>query len=297
MMRLAAIGFIAFVLFGLLLGGRVAAEEQPSFRFGLIADCQYADRDNSSVRHYRAAAQKLREAVADLNTHELAFVANLGDFIDKDWSSFDVLEPIAEELTHDWRHVLGNHDYSVADEFKPLVHERLGLSERYYTFEVADWTFVVTDGNDLSHYGWPAGSPQHAESLRIHEEYYPDHPTWNGGFSDTQMVWLTDVLDEADAKGRKVILFSHFPVFPDDPHNLWNAPDVVELIEAYPSVKAWVNGHNHAGAYAERNGVHYLTLKGMLDTTDTAYAIVEVRENTLDVQGVGRQESLSLKIR
>ena len=122
MMRLAAIGFIAFVLFGLLLGGRVAAEEQPSFRFGIIADCQYADRDNSSVRHYRAAAQKLREAVADLNTHELAFVAHLGDFIDKDWSSFDVLEPIAEELTHDWRHVLGNHDYSVADEFKPLVH-------------------------------------------------------------------------------------------------------------------------------------------------------------------------------
>ena len=176
--------------------------------------------------------------------------------------------------------------------------ERLGLSERYYTFEVADWTFVVTDGNDLSHYGWPAESPEHAESLRIHEEYYPDHPTWNGGFSDTQMVWLTDVLDEADAKGRKVILFSHFPVFPDDPHNLWNAPGRGRTDRGVPLRQGLGEWPQPCGRLCRAEWRALPHLEGHAGIrTDTAYAIVEVRENTLDVQGVGRQESLSLKIR
>lgn len=277
--------------------GFVPAGAGPLFRIGAIADAQYADKDDAGGRMYRRTPDKLRNAVRDLNPIDLEFVVHLGDFIDGDWASFDNALSATRGLHHPWRFVLGNHDFAVTDDKKPLVPALLGMPARYYSFEHKGWVFVVLDGNDLSTYAWPAGSARLAESTRIHNEKYPSAELWDGGIGDEQLRWLDGVLTSADARQRKVMIFCHFPVYPENQHNLWNAQEVVTQIERHPSVKIWLNGHNHDGNYGEKSGIHYLNLKGMLDTTETSYATIDFYDDRVEVHGVGRQTDFVLPLR
>lgn len=267
------------------------------FRIGAIADVQYADKDDAPPRLYRGAPAKLREAVQALNRADIDFAVHLGDFIDGDWQSYDTVLPLTRGLKSPWHFVLGNHDFAVADEKKPLVPALLGMPARYYRFEHKGWVFVVLDGNDLSTYAWPAGSAELAESTRIHDQKYPKAELWDGGIGEKQLHWLESVLTSADAGHRKVMVLCHFPVYPENQHNLWNASDVMAVLERHLSTKIWLNGHNHDGNYGEKNGIHYLNLKGMLDTTETAYATLAFYEGRVEVKGVGRQSDFVLPLR
>lgn len=230
----------------------------------------------------------------DFNRQDLSFAVHLGDFIDRDWSSFDTLLPIAGRLRHPWHFVLGNHDFAVDDAQKAHVPARLGMPARYYSFVQHGWMFIVTDGNGLSSYAWPQGSTELAHSLAIHDRLYPDKPLWDGGIDEAQMLWLDGELGKADRRKLKVMLFSHFPVWPENQHNLWNAGDVITLLERHPSVRIWLDGHNHEGNYGQRHGIHYVNLKAMLDTEETAYARLDFFADRVVVHGYGRQESLTL---
>ncbi len=193
--------------------------------------------------------------------------------------------------------MLGNHDFAVADDKKLLVPARLGMPARYYSFEQGGWTFVVLDGNDLSSYAWPAASAETAASMALHSEKYPAAPLWDGGLGEAQLRWLDKTLAAADAAGGKVMIFCHFPVYPENQHDLWNAPDVVALLETHPSVKVWLNGHNHDGNYGEKDGIHYLNLRGMLDTPETSYAVVDFYDDRIVVHGIGREQDFTLPLR
>ena len=59
---------------------------------------------------------------------------------------------------------------------------------------------------------------------------------------------------------------------------------------------AYLNGHNHAGNYGQLNGIHYLTLKGMVDTEKTSYAVIEVYTDRLVVKGFGRETERELPL-
>jgi hypothetical protein len=109
--------------------------------------------------------------------------------------------------------------------------------------------------------------------------------------------WLKQLLIDADQLKLNVMLFCHFPVFPDNVHNLWNADIIASVIREFPCVKAYVNGHNHEGNYGRDAGVHYLTLKGMVDTHDTAYAIFDVQNKSIMVKGFGREKDRILQLR
>ena len=273
------------------------ASAKPSVpRLGLIADCQYADEDDNGQRLYRLAPSKLKAAVEDFNAKKVDAIVQLGDFIDKDWKSFDALQPIVDTARAPWRFVLGNHDFSVDEAFKTKVAPRLKMPARYYAFDLGDWTFLALDGNDLSEYGWPAGSPELAESQRLHRELYAGKPNWDGGIGSAQMAWIDQRLTAADHAGRKVVLFCHFSVWPVNPHNLWNAPEVITLLERHPSVKAWINGHNHDGDQGFKAGIHYLNLKAMLDTPQTSYVVASFHPDRIEIAGVGRQASQTLPL-
>ena len=70
------------------------------------------------------------------------------------------------------------------------------------------------------------------------------------------------------------------------------------LIENYPCVKLWLNGHNHAGNYAFHHGVHFVNLKGMIETeNENAYSTIVLGENTIEITGFGREKSQSLSFR
>jgi len=98
-----------------------AGKSEYKFSFGAIADCQYCQGPDRGSRKYKASQEKLKQCVEHFNQENLSFVIHLGDFIDRDFSSFDDLLPIYQSLHAPGYHVLGNHDFEVADEYKKQV--------------------------------------------------------------------------------------------------------------------------------------------------------------------------------
>jgi predicted phosphodiesterase len=279
-----------------------AAAEEALFRFGVFADVQYCDCDPAGTRYYREALAKAQACVEAFNEQDLAFVIHLGDAIDRDFASFDSVMPAFYRLKALRYQVLGNHDYAVEAEKKIEVPGRMGMPGRWYDFSHGAWRFVVLDGNDLSLHGRRPDEAEHAEAqamlTKVKERQAPQGQMWNGGIGAAQLAWLEETLRDAGEKNERVLIFCHYPVFPENAHNLWNDLELMEVVDRHACVKAWFNGHNHAGNYGERNGVHYLTLQGVVETPDTtAYAEVVVHESSLEVIGRGREETRTLKLR
>ena len=266
-------------------------------RIGIIADCQYADQPTRGVRHYRLSSQKLDECVDSLNQFQLDHVFHLGDFIDQDYESFDEVLPIMDRLKAPHTQVLGNHDFSVEEQYKEAVPQIMGLEARYFSIMVKEWKFIILDGNDVSLYAWPENSDRHEQASQIYQQQYADRETWNGAIGKSQMLWLKEELEQAERDGDRVILLCHFPVLPEENHILWNAGELVDLVSSYSCVKAWFNGHNHAGGYAEYQGIHFVTFQGMVDTDQNSYATVALGLDRLIINGFGREQDKELKLR
>ena len=267
------------------------------FSFGAIADCQYCRGPNRGSRHYSSSVKKLHECVQELNSHDLKFVIHLGDFIDRDYVSFDKVLPIYQSLKMPAYHALGNHDFEVADKWKAKVPERMGMQSKYYDFSIEDWRFIVLDGNDVSFHAYPKDSLQYKKAGVYYRENKIRSPKWNGAVGEEQLAWMRKILKSAQEKGEKVVLYCHFPVYPADPHNLWNAKEVVSILEEFSCVKAYINGHNHKGKYGQKDGIHYITLKGMVETEDSAYSIISVHQDELKVKGYGRESGRNLLLK
>ena len=140
--------------------------------------------------------------------------------------SFDRVLPIYRSLKSRGYHVLGNHDFSVADDQKTEVLGRLGLERSYYDFAFRGWRFVVLDGNDLSVHATKPGSASRDAAVAIRKRLQArgaaNAHDWNGALGPKQMAWLEDRLVAADRAGERLVLFCPFPVFPANAHNLWN---------------------------------------------------------------------------
>lgn len=269
------------------------------FRFGVIADVQYCDCEPSSAmnRYYSRSADKLAEALATFAQHDLRFILDLGDLIDRDFNSFDTILPVYEAAQAPVHRVLGNHDYSVNVTHLEEIPQRLGLAPvGYYAVDYDDWRLVVLNGNEVSLFATRAGTPlrQQAEQMleKLQKRDAQNAKEWNGGVSETQLAWLDQQLTEAQQNGQSVIVAGHYPLYPAGELNLWNDAAVMAVLERYPAVRAYFNGHNHDGNYGQRNGIHYLNFKGMVDTPDkNTFAIVDVYAERLEVQGFGREEN------
>ncbi|MFT4567502.1 MAG: manganese-dependent ADP-ribose/CDP-alcohol diphosphatase [Saprospiraceae bacterium] len=268
-----------------------------TFSIGLIADCQYCNVIGQGQRKYSLSDRKLQTCVNHFNTMDLSYVVHLGDFIDKDWESFDVVGPIYKQLSMPAYHVLGNHDFSVENSKKASVVKKMGLDSAYYHFSSEGWRFIVLNGNDISFHAYPEDSDQYLAAEQYYAENQIESPKWNGALGQKQMIWLEETLTNAKKQEENVILFCHFPVYPENQHNLWNAKEVTALLERYSNVKAYINGHNHEGNYAEKKGIHYLTMKGMVDTEETSYGVMSISEGQLEIKGIGREENRILRIK
>lgn len=269
------------------------------FSLGIIADIQYCDCDPYKRRYYRFSLGKLSDCSQNFNERKLTFVIQLGDLIDRHFAGFDKVLPIYQKLHMPYYHVLGNHDFSVEKNEKEKVPDKLGLKKGYYDFVYNFWRFVVLDGNDLSLYAQPEDSMKYKEAAVMYQELKNNAASnahsWNGGVGALQIQWLEKTIDNAQQAGEKVIIFGHFPVFPKNKHNLWNDTEVINIIERYNNVVAYINGHNHSGNYALRDGIHYLTLQAMVEAPgQTAYTIIEVYQDHLRLIGYGREQCRSL---
>jgi manganese-dependent ADP-ribose/CDP-alcohol diphosphatase len=291
----------AFVL-GLAVSALASGCGRPAaVTFGVIADCQFAAVPTEGSRFFSYSWLKLRNALDDFNARGVSFVVHLGDLVDRDSGSYDIILPGFEHSKAPVRFVLGNHDLDAAPEPQAGLLGRLGIGLGYYAFTSGAWRFIVLNGDELG-FNFSKDASLESEAARLWEALVaakkPNATKWNGGLGRKQLDFLEAELSAADRKGLGAIVFCHFPVLPPAGHNLWNDEVVVALLEKHPSVKAFFSGHNHAGGYAMRNGIAYLTFAGMVETRDTsAGAVVTITADGIVIDGFGREPDRTIALR
>jgi 3',5'-cyclic AMP phosphodiesterase CpdA len=265
------------------------------FSFGIITDVQYCNCEPEGTRYYRSSIGKLREAMNVLKSDSVNFVVNLGDLIDRDYESYKPVLNILDSSGLKIYHLTGNHDYSVDPRYKKHLPLSQPSKEGYYTFVVGSFRFIALNGNEISTYGQGSKS-----QIRQAEDYISllrdsgsmNAYDWNGGVSARQLIWLKDQLDESVAKNEKVFLLCHFPIFPEGMHNLLNYKDVLSILGNYHNIIASFSGHNHSGGYGNFNLIHFVTIKGMVETENScSFARVDVYGNKIWITGSGMEKS------
>ncbi|MGQ7870926.1 metallophosphoesterase [Sunxiuqinia sp. sy24] len=269
-------------------------QSEKLFSFGLIADPQYADAEAAGSRHYRHSLKKMESCVSELNRYDLSFSVTLGDMIDHDYTSFDNILPILEKSKAPVYKVIGNHDFDVEEKYKTKVRSRLNNKKGYFAYQQGDFMFIVLDGTDLSTFGTIKGKKDHKLAIEklngLKESGENNAYNWNGGLGSRQFQWLATRLKKASRSNKKVVLFCHWPLLPENGTQLWDNKKVLELISKYENVVAWISGHHHAGGYHKIGGIHHLTMKGMVESElNNSYGIVEVYDNKLVLMGFGQQ--------
>lgn len=290
-----------FLLFTVIILLSSCSKKEPMLKIGLVADPQYADKPTAGKRYYRKSVRKLEEAVDTFNFYNVDFVQNLGDIIDVGWESFDSILPVYDKLNAGIEnyHLLGNHDFAVDSTHLRDLPEKLSMPYFYYSYLKKNWRFIVLDATDYSYYS----NQLHNHDINQINFYYestrekPNNNTWNGAVGEEQQNWLKQELDSSVLLNQKVIIFSHLPLRPkDNPHNLWNDYEIINLIENNTNVVAFINGHNHSGGYEFKNGIHYITIVGMVDNLINSYGILELYEDGIVIRGYGNQKTLHLNI-
>jgi len=272
-------------------------------RFGVIADVQYAAAPTTMNRHYAKSLDKLAGAAAFFNAQDdLDFIAILGDSIDHGWENYDAVLAAYGRFAAPKVFVLGNHDFAVEPARIAEVPSRFGLERPYYDLSMEGYRFIVVDGTEVSTFATlpntPARTAAEAQLAAMAARGEPNAQSWNGGLSDAQYAWLEAALDAAQEAGEKVVVFGHFPIHPFSNHALWQAGRLTDLLAGHPAVVAYLCGHDHAGNYAEREGVHFVNFKGMVDTgTQAPHALVELHGDRIEIAGYGGETSRLLPLR
>lgn len=269
------------------------------YRFGITTDIQYAEKPVAMGRFYSESLLKLEEAADIFLGKKVDAWIDLGDVIDENEKYFDDVLPYFRRFPRKKFHLLGNHDYLIHENLRPVLPDRFALPRQVYYFtDQFGPRMIFLNGNDISLHASVADTPERREAEEmlkaLQHKGFNSANWWNAAIGKEQLLWLEDRLKESKQANQDVLIFCHFPVLPNDSHSLWNGEEVCQLLWKYDNVKAWINGHQHDGDYDFANGIHFLTLRGMVQGTDNAFAVLELGNNVLHVRGYGRQEDYEL---
>lgn len=290
-------GFLPFFLFCCFI--TLYGQQKEIIEIGILTDCQYCNCESGEDRFYTNSLKKLDSCINFFNSQNLDAVFHLGDIIDHGFSSYDSVVPRFHKFSAPVFFVMGNHDYAVKDEEKKGVLKKLEMKDAFYSVIIGNWKFIVLNGDDLSFLNLQNENQKkerNALIIDLMQSLRCNFMPWNGGIGSAQMTWLEKELTEADASQKKVIVLCHFPVYPQDCYNLWNDQALLALLWKHSSVKAYFNGHYHAGNYGFRNGIHFVNFKGMVQTPTNAYAKVTLTADSIFIDGYGREPSRRLNI-
>ena len=269
-------------------------------KIGVFADCQYCVCETAGTRYYRNSLHKLDDCINQFNLDkEIDFVAGLGDLIDRDFSSFDRVNAILAKSEKEVFHVIGNHDLQVEKSELEQVAGKLNLEETWYSFSKKGWHFVFLNGNDLTFHSNNQKIVDMATEMtnQLKSEGKPNFHDWNGGIGKEQLSWLENELKYAEKQKLKVVITCHYPLLPFEAHALWNSGEILGILTKHSCVKLYLNGHNHHGNYVFQNGIHFVNLKGMVETeTENAFSIISFTDKSIEIKGFGRETSRKLLI-
>jgi len=255
-------------------GRSAAAEPNAHFlAFGLVSDVHYADAPPGGSRHYRDSLGKLQQAVATFNEEDLAFIAELGDFVDagpskaKEIEHLRAVDKVFRTFQGERHYVLGNHCLHAFTKDEFLANCGARIKKSYYSFDSGQFHFVVLDAN----------------FRRDGTAYAAGNFTWTDAWiHPPQQRWLADDLRQAG--GKKTFVFLHQNLHDEDnPHGVKNAPQVRRVLESAGNVVGVFQGPMHTGGHTVIGGIHYRTLKALVEgptLKNNSYAIV-----TLDPSG------------
>jgi predicted phosphodiesterase len=278
---------------GLSLGIPLSANAKPikpKIRFGMVTDPHYADADTKGTRHYRESLSKLTECVTFMNEQKVDFLIELGDLKDQDPSAneqntlkyLQTIEAVFKKFKGPRYHVLGNHDMDSISKQQFLSHAKnTGITPNasYYSFDQKGLHFVVLDANYISD-----GS-----------DYDRGNFSWtDANIPNTQIEWLKKDLASTT---KPTIVFVHQPLDGNTKHCVKNAEQVRHILEYNKNVLAAFHGHNHVGNYSLIEGIHYYTLKAVIEGSgeeNNAYAIVEVYDDRVVVTGYRKAVSTTM---
>lgn len=263
-----AAGFSAAVL------GKYSLQafSETGMRFGIVTDSHFADADPLMNRYFRESIDKMTECVELMNEQKVDFLIELGDFKDqntppveeKTISYLQAIERSFHRFNGPTYHVLGNHDMDSISKkqfLENVTNTDIPSGSTYYSFDRKGIHFVVLD----------------AEFLADGTDYDHGNYQWNEAYvSEAELDWL-----RKDLAGTTLpsIVFSHQQLGGLGMTDINNAGDIRKILQESGKVLAGFDGHNHNGGHNIIEGIHYYTLKAMVEgsgSENSSYAIVEV---------------------
>jgi manganese-dependent ADP-ribose/CDP-alcohol diphosphatase len=291
---------IFFLILLLSLCSVAQAQEKKIVHIGFFTDCQYCNCPDYGARCYQLSLLKLDSCIEIFNSQSLDAVFHLGDMIDHDYGNYDSVLPRFAKFSAPFYKVLGNHDYMISKEYKAGLKDRLGLKEGYYRVDIADWSFIVLNGDDLSYFAPQTGKQRRERNDMVgnlYSELRFNGMIWNGGIGSDQMKWLEEELKNASALHRNVIVLCHFPLFSKEDHNLFNNLELFDLLKKNSCVKAYFNGHYHDGHFQILDEISLVNFKGMVNTHQNSFSVVTLTSDSIFIKGYGREPDRRLGIR
>jgi alkaline phosphatase len=261
------------------------ASASPVVRFGLFTDVHYADKPELRTRYYRESLTKLREGVTALRKSRVDFLLCLGDLVDaaaeleleRTWVAETV--NVIRETGIPAHFVLGNH--CVQTLTKRQFLSEVGQERSHYSFTRSGVHFVILDAC-----------------------YRKDGLSYDAGnfdWKDTEIPpaereWLKK--DLAGAAGPAVV-FVHQRLDSDDVHAVASAPEVRQILEDSGNVSAVFQGHSHQNDYRDINGIHYCTMRAVIEGSGAAnngYAEIAIfNDGGVKVEGFRAQRSYRIQ--
>ena len=275
----------------------------PLFRIGVVTDVHHsATKEATPERCYQASAGKLREAVKTFNEEKVNLVVSLGDLVDNEVDSYSVIDAILDSLDMPVYKIAGNHDYMVpfVQSTQDRIMEMMGIEQPYFSIPVKDYRLIFLDTSEISTHANEKGTDNYIEAndllQYLKEQEAPNAKKYNGAIGGRQMNWLKKQLKTADKNGEKIICLTHMPLIPTNgKYSLWNAEDLISILEKWTCVKAVFSGHDHRGGYATDKNIHFITFCGVVQGDTNSYAIADVYPDKIIIKGYGRETDRELE--
>lgn len=283
------IKFSIVFLFLLQAGSRIAAQ---SFSFGMLTDVHYAAIPDKGTRKFSQSLDKMAQCIDTMNKKKVGFLIELGDFKDMTVppdknATLGYLKTAETAFTRfkgDRYHVLGNHDEDCISkkEFYSVV-ENSGIEgdHTWYSFNKGGYRFIVLDACfDSTGRSYDSGNFDWSDA----------------NLPSVELKWLENELNN---NRQPVIVFVHQLLYGNSKATIKNAGTVRAVLEKSRRVKCVFQGHEHSGGYEMINGIHYYTLKGMIEGDlpgSNSFAIVNIKKDTILIHGFGNAVTQSLPL-